>query len=151
MFWEAKKLEDFTSAQWEVLCDRCGRCCLEKLSDRKTGKVFYTSVPCHLLDIRQGTCRGYQDRTRVVPACWQLTPANIADCRWLPRTCAYRCLAEGRSLPEWHPLKSGSTESVHRAGISVRNFVLQTALPEKTDLAAYIVDWGIWGRWRRRK
>lgn len=151
MFWDEKNIDALTSAQWEALCDRCGRCCLEKLTDRKTGKVFYTSVPCRLLDVGRGTCRAYARRTLIVPACRQLTPSNLTECRWLPQTCAYRRLAEGRSLPAWHPLVSGDPASVHHAGISIRDLPLQTALPDTNDLTAYIVDWGIWQRWRRRK
>jgi uncharacterized cysteine cluster protein YcgN (CxxCxxCC family) len=149
VFWEANGLDALTPAQWEALCDRCGRCCLEKLTDRKTGKVFYTSVPCRLLDTEMGTCRNYAERTAAVPSCQRLTPATIAACRWLPQSCAYRRLAEGRSLPDWHPLVSGEAASVHRAGISVRGLALRTDLPAHYDLADYIVDWGIWRRWRR--
>ncbi len=149
MFWEQGNLGAFTSAQWEALCDRCGLCCLEKLTDHRTGKVFYTAVPCRSLDIHKGTCRDYHRRTLVVPTCQQLTAARVPRCRWLPHTCAYRRLAEGRTLPAWHPLVCGDTEAVHREGISVRNRRLQPAMPETTDLVAYIVDWGIWRRWRR--
>lgn len=151
MFWIDKPLNALTPLQWEALCDRCGRCCLEKLTDRKTGKVFYTSVPCRLLDVHRGACRAYHDRTRVVADCQQLSPSNVSQCRWLPLTCAYRCLAEGRSLPEWHPLVTGDPASVRSAGMAVNSLPVGKPLPEATDLSAYIVDWGIWGRWRRRK
>ncbi len=151
MFWAGGNLHDLKPGQWEALCDRCGLCCLEKLTDRKTGKVFYTSVPCHLLDTHLGTCRAYQQRTLVVPSCQQLTADTITACRWLPRSCAYRRLAEGRTLPAWHPLVCGDADAVHREGLSVRNLPLQTVRPENSDLSAFIVDWGIWGRWRRSK
>jgi uncharacterized cysteine cluster protein YcgN (CxxCxxCC family) len=151
MFWKAKRLEELTPAQWEALCDRCGRCCLEKLTDPRTGKVFYTSVPCRLLDVQRGTCREYERRTRLVPTCLQLTPHRVHICRWLPHACAYRRLAEGRSLPDWHPLLTGEAESVQRAGMAVSDLPLATALPEDGDLTDFIVDWGIWERWRRRK
>ena len=151
MFWEKHDLSDLTIAQWEALCDRCGLCCLEKLTDRKTGKVFYTSVPCRLLDPYQGTCRAYARRRRAVPSCQQLSAAKVAECRWLPLTCAYRRLAEGRGLAAWHPLVCGDDEAVHREGISVRGRPLQSMPPTESDLRAYIVDWGIWDRWRRPK
>ena len=151
MFWTDRHLDTLTPVQWEALCDRCGRCCLEKLTDRKTGKVFYTSVPCRLLDVRQGICRAYHDRARTNPACQQLTPANIAECRWLPVSCAYRRLAEGRSLPGWHPLVTGDPGSVRRAGMTVSSLPVGPPLPEGDDLNVHIVDWGIWKRWRRRK
>ena len=149
MFWKHSHLGDLTPDQWEALCDRCGLCCLEKLTDRRNGKVFYTAVPCRLLDIHRGICRDYHRRTRVVPACAQLTAATIETCRWLPHTCAYRRLAEGRGLPAWHALVCGDRDAVHRQGISVRNRPLQPAMPETVDLSAYIVDWAIWRRWRR--
>ena len=149
MFWEDRPLDALTRPQWEALCDRCGRCCLEKLTDRKTGRVFYTSVPCQLLDVNQGTCRQYRQRTLAVPACQQLNAWQVVACRWLPSTCAYRRLAEGRPLAAWHPLVSGDPESVHRAGISVRNYPLHSVTVEAVDLADYIVDWGFWRRWRR--
>ena len=151
MFWEDRPLEALTRTQWEALCDRCGRCCLEKLTDRRTGRVFYTSVPCRLLDPERGTCRQYRQRSLVVPACQQLSASQVGRCRWLPSTCAYRRLVEGRPLAAWHPLVSGDPHSVHRAGISVRNYPLQSAHPDGVDLADYIVDWGIWRRWRRPK
>ena len=151
MFWKQSKLSDLTPAQWEALCDRCGLCCLEKLTDRRTGKVFYTTVPCRLLDTHQGTCRDYHHRTLVVPSCQQLTAATIETCRWLPYTCAYRRLVEGRGLPAWHPLVSGDAEAVHHEGISVRHRPLQPAMPAAADLGAYIIDGGIWRRWRRPK
>lgn len=151
MFWQKRRLDALTPVQWEALCDRCGRCCLEKLTDRKTGKVFYTSVPCRLLDVRQGICRAYHHRTQAVAACVQLTPSNVAECRWLPRSCAYRRLAEGRPLPAWHPLVSGDPASVRRAGMAVCNLPVGAPVPEMADLKAYIVDWGIWRRWQPRK
>ena len=151
MFWIDKPLDALTSAQWEALCDRCGRCCLEKLTDRKTGKVFFTSVPCRLLDVRRGICRAYHDRTQANPDCQQLTPSNIAECRWLPASCAYRRLVEGRPLPEWHPLVTGDPSSARSAGMAVSRLPVGKPLPETADLNAYIVDWGIWRRWRRRK
>ncbi len=151
MFWTEGDLEDFTPVQWEALCDRCGLCCLEKLTDHRTGKVFYTAVPCRLLDTHRGICRDYRHRTLVVPACLQLTAARAANCRWLPISCAYRRLAEGRGLPAWHPLVCGDAEAVHREGVSVRNRPLQPSMPEGADLTDYIVDWGIWRRWRRPK
>ena len=149
MFWEDRPLEALTRTQWEALCDRCGRCCLEKLTDRKTGRVFYTSVPCRLLDVHRGTCRQYRWRSLLVPACQQLSASQMDKCRWLPSTCAYRRLVEGRPLAAWHPLISGDPQSVHRAGISVCNYPLQSVSIDAVDLADYVVDWGIWRRWRR--
>jgi uncharacterized cysteine cluster protein YcgN (CxxCxxCC family) len=145
-FWETTPPEALTARQWEALCDRCGRCCLEKLINPRTGKVYYTSIACALLDKASCQCRDYRHRRRMVPQCIQLNPANLMSCRWLPRTCAYRLLGEGKNLPAWHPLISGNPESVHAAGISIRGRVLHPMPPHADDLEAYIVDWGIWSK-----
>lgn len=149
-FWETTPLEAMSQDQWELLCDRCGRCCLEKLIDQRNGKVYYTSIACVLLDTATCQCRNYRRRRRVVPECIRLTPAALPDCRWLPRTCAYRLLLEGKSLPVWHPLVSGQPDSVHEAGISIRGRRLHT-MPPDADLEAYTVDWGIWGKKARAR
>lgn len=145
-FWEALPLAAMNRGQWESLCDRCGRCCLEKLTNGRNGKVYYTSVACPLLDIATCQCRNYRRRHNQMPNCLRLTPRNLADCRWLPRTCAYRLLLEGRSLPDWHPLVSGHADSVHNAGISIRGRRLHPMPADHKPLEAYIVDWGIWGK-----
>jgi len=125
-FWEAKTLEQMTNEEWEALCDGCGRCCLQKLEDRKTGKVQYTWVACYLFDIEKCRCTSYAERIRLVKGCSILTPSRIREYRWLPRTCAYRLVAEGKDLPHWHPLITGDENSVHAAGISIKG----RAIPE---------------------
>lgn len=145
-FWETTPLRALDPIQWESLCDRCGRCCLEKLTNRRNGKVYYTSIACRLLDPFSCQCRNYRERRRIVPHCIQLSPAALPTFRWLPRTCAYRLLAEGQRLPDWHPLVSGDPSSVHTAGISIRGRRLHPMPADPDDLEAYIVDWGFWGR-----
>lgn len=118
-FWTGKKLEELTPRQWESLCDGCGRCCLQKLKNPTTGKVCYTWVACFLLDIQTCRCSNYDLRHILVPDCLKLEPQNIPKLRWLPKTCAYRRVAEGKDLPDWHPLITGDPESVHKTGHSI--------------------------------
>jgi len=120
-FWHNKSLDQLTPEQWEALCDGCGRCCLQKLKNPTTGRVYYTWVACYLLDIQSCRCTDYELRHILVPDCLELKPDNILKLRWLPQTCAYRLIAEGKELPEWHPLVSGDSSSVHTAGICVRD------------------------------
>jgi uncharacterized protein len=119
-FWTEKTLEDLTPRQWESLCDGCGRCCLQKLKNPTTGKVYYTWVSCFLFDTQTCRCSDYELRHILVPDCLKLEPENIVKLRWLPKTCAYRRIAEGKDLPEWHPLITGDPESVHASGHSIR-------------------------------
>ena len=138
-FWRRKSLAEMTPAEWESLCDGCGKCCLHKLEDEDTGEIAHTNVACRLLDIGTCRCSRYAERQRLVPDCVQLDPGNVGALKWMPSTCAYRLLAEGKDLPAWHPLVSGDPETVHRAGISVRG----RSVPERKagDLFDYIVTW----------
>lgn len=119
-FWRRKTLDEMSGAEWESLCDGCARCCLNKLEDIDTGEIFWTDVACTLLDGESCRCSDYRHRRRKVPDCVKLTPQSVRTLSWLPPTCAYRLLAEGRDLYWWHPLVSGDPSSVHAAGISVR-------------------------------
>jgi len=122
-FWKQKSLEEMTAAEWESLCDGCGRCCLVKLEDEDSGEIAYTDVGCTLLDGEACRCGDYPRRSERVPDCVRLTPEAVRTLRWLPPTCAYRLVAEGRDLPAWHPLVTGDPDSVHAAGVSVRGRV----------------------------
>ena len=132
-FWEAKTLEDMSAAEWESLCDGCGLCCLIRFEDEVTGEVIPTRVSCRLLDNELCRCKDYANRKVYVPDCIKLTPWNIEALQWMPLSCAYRRLYEGRPLPRWHPLITGDPESVHKAGVSIRGQVISEASLEDPD------------------
>lgn len=118
-FWEKKTLAEMSQKEWESLCDGCGRCCLYILHNEETGDVFETDVGCKLFDAKKRRCTDYENRSVRVPDCVRLTPQNAKALHWMPQTCAYRRLARGEEMPDWHPLITGDRESVVRAGIAV--------------------------------
>jgi uncharacterized cysteine cluster protein YcgN (CxxCxxCC family) len=118
-FWKIKSLDQMTTGEWESLCDGCALCCMNKIEDEDTGEIFYTNTACQLLDLSSCRCSDYAHRAKKVADCLQLTVDNIGTYDWLPESCAYRRLAKGQDLPEWHPLISGYSGSVHEAGISM--------------------------------
>lgn len=137
-FWEDLPLEALDRAQWEALCDGCGKCCLHKLEDEETGELFATNVACKLLDRRTGLCKDYKHRRAYVPECVRLTTRNVRDIEWLPSTCAYRLRANGEKLPDWHYLVSGDREAVHKAGESTRGWTISE--DDAGDLEHHMTD-----------
>ena len=137
-FWETKTLRQMNRAEWEALCDGCGKCCIHKLEDEETGELFPTNVACRLLDRRSGRCTDYKHRKALVPECVRLTPEKLDGIDWLPSTCAYLLLHQGKPLPEWHPLVTGDPESVHAAGISVRGWTVSE--DDAGDLEHHLVE-----------
>ncbi len=138
-FWELP-LADLTPAEWEALCDGCGKCCLNKLEYEDTGELAFTRVACKLLDGEACRCLKYETRHKYVPECVSLSPRNIDDIAyWMPETCAYRLRFDGEKLPEWHYLISGSHESVHEAGESVRGWTVSEAEIPEEDWEDYII------------
>ena len=142
-FWRRKTLNEMTVAEWESLCDGCGLCCLVRFEDEDTGDIIPTRVHCKLFDAQACACTDYANRKQQVPDCVKLTPDNIEALPWMPKSCAYRRLHEGRDLAEWHPLVSGDPESVHRAGVSVRGQTLSEAVLADPEDALEFAAWDL--------
>lgn len=140
-FWRVKRLDEMTREEWESLCDGCAKCCLVKLEDEGTGELEYTDIACRLLDAETCRCSDYANRSVRVPDCVTLTPKNLEDIDWMPPSCAYRLLKEGKDLPWWHPLISGEYEAVRLAGMSVHGRFLFEDEADMEDLEGRIVDW----------
>lgn len=140
-FWETVPLSQMTSEEWEALCDGCGKCCLNKIEFEDTGEVAFTRIACRLLDGETCRCTQYPIRHQFVPDCVTLTPAKLPDVAyWLPRTCAYRLLHEGKPLFRWHPLVSGDPDSVHRAGASVQGWTVPEFEVHEDDWEDHIIE-----------
>jgi uncharacterized protein len=138
-FWQTKTLAEMTHKEWESLCDGCGKCCLHKLEDDDTGEIYYTNVACRLFNLNTCRCTNYSERTRLVPECIDLKQREISEFNWLPSTCAYRLIAEGKELADWHPLISGKSSSVVDAGVSIRSFAVAEA--QAQDLEDHVIEW----------
>jgi uncharacterized cysteine cluster protein YcgN (CxxCxxCC family) len=137
-FWEDTPLEKLDRAQWEALCDGCGKCCVHKLEDEETGELHATNVACRLLDRRMGRCSDYKHRHAYVSECVRLNVNNVRGIEWLPNTCAYRLRANGEQLPAWHYLVSGDPEAVHAAGESTRGWTISE--DDAGDMEHHLVD-----------
>lgn len=143
-FWEDKSLADMTAPEWEALCDGCGRCCLLKLEDEDSGEIFTSDVRCRLLDGDTCRCVDYPNRKAKVPDCIKLTLQNVTEIGWIPKSCAYRRLAEGRGLAWWHPLVCGDTETIVKVGISVSGRTLAESDVPDGEWENRIADWPNW-------
>lgn len=140
-FWEKKPLTELSPQEWEALCDGCGKCCLNKLEDEDTGEVALTRVACRLFDDTTCRCAQYDIRHQFVPECIQLTPQSIAQhAYWLPDSCAYKLLWDGKPLFDWHPLISGSAETVHAAGVSMQNRTVPEFEVHEDDWEEHIIE-----------
>ncbi|MCX8956167.1 YcgN family cysteine cluster protein [Erwinia psidii] len=137
-FWQRKTLEQMTDEEWESLCDGCGQCCLNKLQDADTDEIYFTNVACNQLNIKTCQCRHYERRFEYEEDCIKLTRENLPTFSWLPPSCAYRVLAEGKHLPVWHPLRTGSKAAMHAQRISVRHIAVRES--EVTDWEEHIIN-----------
>lgn len=142
-FWETKTLDQMTDAEWESLCDGCGLCCLVRFEDEETLEVIPTRVHCKLFDPEACRCSDYENRKQFVPDCIKLTPQNVEALEWMPKSCGYRRIHEGRGLAWWHPLISGDPESVHRAGVSVRGETINEMVLDDPDDALDHAAWDL--------
>lgn len=138
-FWRTKTLDEMTTAEWESLCDGCGRCCLLKLVDEDSGDIHLTRLACRLLDIGSCRCSDYENRHDKVLDCLRIDVKSVRELGWLPRTCAYRRLDEGRGLAWWHPLVSGDPATVHEAGISVRGWAISEERAKESAHHRFII------------
>lgn len=140
MFWDQKPLSEMSSEEWEALCDGCGRCCTWKFEDEDSGETLYTDIRCRLFNDTDCCCTDYTKRTTLVPECLDIRKLSDAQYRWLPDTCAYRLLHEGRELQSWHPLISGDKDSVHAAGISLRRKTVCGEQLTEEEMVHHIID-----------
>ena len=140
-WWNTKALAELNSREWEALCDGCAKCCLHKLEDEDSGEVFYTKVRCRYLDEDLCRCTDYVRRSILVPNCIALDRNNVGGLDWLPTTCAYRLRANDQPLPQWHPLVSGNTTSVHEAGISIRGRAISDEYVHPDGYDEHIISW----------
>lgn len=130
-FWEHTPLEQMSKEEWESLCDGCAKCCLQKLEDEDTGDVYYTDIACRYLKADDCGCKIYLQRNTKVPNCLWLKPEHLPEFNWLPQSCSYRLIYEGKPLPPWHHLISGTRKTVHKSFNSIKHFyVCESRVPE---------------------
>ncbi len=139
-FWLTTPLEEMSQEQWESLCDGCAQCCAHKLEDEDTGEIFFTNIVCQYLNTEECHCTVYPQRQKKVPDCIQITPENAGQLSWIPETCAYKRLAKGLALPDWHPLITGEYDSIKQVGVRVTDKVISEADINQEDMEDYIVD-----------
>lgn len=140
-FWEIKSFDEMTDEEWESLCDGCAKCCLFKIEDDDSKKISFTDIACRLLDINTCRCKVYEHRSEIVKDCIRLTPEKIYEINWLPESCSYRRLLEGRGLARWHPLISGYSDSVHQANVSILGKVVSETDIDLSEIEDRVVDW----------
>ncbi|BFQ93402.1 YcgN family cysteine cluster protein [Gallibacterium anatis] len=138
-FWQQKSLLEMSDEEWEALCDGCGKCCYRKFIEGrgKRQRLYFTRIACDLLDLETGRCQNYSQRFKLMPDCTKLTKKNLPDFTWLPKTCAYRLLYEGKPLPDWHPLLVGDQSEMHKAKVMITNGIHEQ---DVIDWFEFVVD-----------
>ena len=126
-FWKQKTLSEMTDVEWESLCDGCGLCCLHKLEDVETLQVEFTCVKCRYLGTNR-QCEIYDERVDIVDDCLKVRDLDPEHYRWLPESCAYRRIEEGRQLPKWHPLIAGDDRVMEDGGHAVGDWAISDQL-----------------------
>lgn len=139
-FWQTIPFKELSTSQWESLCDGCAQCCAHKMQDEETDEIFFTNIVCQYLDQGKCQCTVYSDRHDYVPDCIKITPKNAKTLSWIPETCAYKRVANGKDLPEWHPLKTGNKESTQQANMNIQNKVISESDINMDDLEDFIVE-----------
>ena len=134
-------MAEMSPDEWESLCDSCGKCCCIRLEDEDTAQIYITDVACKLFDSQTCRCSDYPNRSQKVSDCVTLTPDNVGQLKWMPRTCAYRLIWEGKDLPEYHHLVSGSRQTIHEVGMSVQDAVTSEILVSEEEQITRIVIW----------
>ena len=134
-------MAEMSPSEWESLCDNCGKCCCIRLEDEVTGDIYITDVACKLFDAATCKCTDYANRSQKVPDCVTLTKDNVAQLKWMPRTCAYRLVSEGKDLPDYHHLISGSRDTIHEVGMSVQDAVTSEIFVSEDEQVTRIVIW----------
>jgi len=140
-FWKYRKLREMSPIEWEEICDGCGKCCLHKIIDEKTNIVQYTNISCSLFCTKTCRCTSYQNRNHLIHTCMVLTPSRVEQFYWLPKTCAYRLLSQGKELPWWHPLVSGDPGLIHRLGYSVKGKTISENYIHPLQIKKHIISW----------
>lgn len=140
-FWQDKSLSEMSATEWESLCDGCGKCCLIRLEDDETGDIYTTDVHCKLFDNQSCQCTDYPNRKAKVPDCVILKPSTVAQLKWMPRTCSYRLLSEGKDLPDWHHLRTGSRNTIHDQGMSVQGATVSEVGLSEAELMERLTVW----------
>lgn len=140
-FWKTKNMAEMSPSEWESLCDNCGKCCCIRLEDDITGDIYITDVACKLFDPATCRCTDYANRSQKVPDCVTLTKDNVEQLNWMPQTCAYRLVSEGKDLPDYHHLVSGSKDTIHEVGMSVQDAVTSEIFVSEDEQITRIVIW----------